>query len=505
MKFKRTLSALASAGLILGILVLPSVKAFAAVYNEVSINVDMQKQSAAIAAYKVYCRYIDSVYERDTKAASAGSDYPDWYCAEWIDDEGKLHIAIREDDKAAFSSVKKALAGCMDDVVFETMKFSYNELDSEAERLFDTLSNSGYIVSSCGVKGSKNIIQISLPQEDYDRSVEFRNMLSAQSAYPIEFLVQPMAKVQASELVAGTSLRTKNKYSWYTLSACGTYNGKTVAVTAGHCAPLNTVVQHGKTYRDIGKVIHRNFYDQASGDYEFIQITSSDFRASHRVFYSENSIQSFDGSDRERPSEGTVLKKYGGSTGLSQRVVVTDKKTSGLVDTDNGSFRICGFVQTRIENGDSLIGDSGGPYWREENGKRIYCGVHSSAIARGVTLFTPYEVLYKAGFRVLDRHVANWSNHNASYHKGYCSICEETAYEPHFAAKWNNYSASYHSGYCSICKATVYESHLNYLNPTGTKCLRCGRTGNFSGTSGFMPFPAEQQMDAAPFCGHDHN
>ncbi|MBQ4428310.1 MAG: hypothetical protein II871_00865 [Clostridia bacterium] len=42
MKLKRALSTLASAALILGILVLPSVKSFAAVYSEITVNAAVQ-------------------------------------------------------------------------------------------------------------------------------------------------------------------------------------------------------------------------------------------------------------------------------------------------------------------------------------------------------------------------------------------------------------------------------------------------------------------------------
>ena len=219
MKFKRTLSALASVALLFGILILPSVKSFAAVYNEVKVNAAMQKQAAALDADAVYNRYIDSVYERDAKAANGISDYPDWHCARWIDDDGKLHIAIREDDKEAYNSVEKAIADCKDSVILETMQYSFNELQQEAELLADKLRNSGYLVSSYNVEQTENCIKVALSEEDFDRSLDDRIALITESTYQIMFCAEPLARVQSTELVAGKGLKDSSPYSAFTLSA----------------------------------------------------------------------------------------------------------------------------------------------------------------------------------------------------------------------------------------------------------------------------------------------
>lgn len=482
MKFKRTLSALASVALLFGILILPSVKSFAAVYNEVKVNAAMQKQAAALDADAVYNRYIDSVYERDAKAANGISDYPDWHCARWIDDDGKLHIAIREDDKEAYNSVEKAIADCKDSVILETMQYSFNELQQEAELLADKLRNSGYLVSSYNVEQTENCIKVALSEEDFDRSLDDRIALITESTYQIMFCAEPLARVQSTELVAGKGLKDSSPYSAFTLSACGIYKGKQVAVTAGHCLPLDFMAFDKTTGKRIGRVVYNRFSNGCFGDFAFINIGSSDFRPSHRVHYGGGSIQTFDACGYDTPAKGTRLKKFGTTTGLSQELkVINERKDATILDSNDNPVLIKALVETRIVIGNSFAGDSGGPYWVDKDGARIYYGVHCSAAkypAEHRTLFTPYKALYAAGFRV---------------------------FSDHRVESWHNYNSSVHSAYCTLCETTVYESHMNHLNPTGTKCMRCGRTGPFNGTNGFMPFPAEHQMDTAPFCGHDHN
>lgn len=372
--------------------------------------------------------------------------YPDFYSGGYID-ENIYHVCFVNCFDDRIGKCLSILDEFGDSVVVEYRKYSFNEMQTFADSVVDKLVSMGCNVHYWAVDVQDNCINIETTEDSFLLAKRKLHLATGKSDIKVDLSIGGNTVFESSTtLIAGDIIHTTGSNSQYfSLGATGTYNGSAAFLTCAHAVSSNSNVYYDQTSSSIGTITYRQY---GNGDFA-IGSLNSNYLPSHKSHCESSTPTMWTGVVNGSLDKGAVLKKYGSSSGT---IEVTVESTNGSLMT--GSSLVRRLVRCKVEDGDySAPGDSGGPYWSEDN---KFCGVHSGADYNNYlctfVYFTPYSTIKAAGFTVYADHTGTW----------------------------RDYSTTSHSMYFSLCKKTYYESHAAHYDPVLNKCTKCGRTGNIT-------------------------
>ena len=417
------------------IVLLGSVPGAYAASDDDSIDQLIAEQENAVKANEVLMQFF---YE-----SGWITEYPDYFSSCYIEDN-ILHIKLASPTDDEMAVLEEVLADYEEAVCYEFGDYSRNELKEYADDIVKELVSQGCKVTIWNVDSVSGNIVIGVLPESVTQTEELINRGKAYSNKEDlpNVTIEASAYItnEASNVYGGSSIVVGT--AGLSAGTGGYYNGSDALVTCAHGGvTVGASVKMGST--TIGTVKKVQYSNGGYGDFSIIQLNSN-ANVSHRVGNSWRGYTDITDGTYLSPAVGTYIKKYGNQSGYAWgRVNKVDCSTIG---TNN--IPINGITEVTLTSGNSVSGDSGGPYLVGN----AFCGVHrGTATANGTTYayFTPYTYIRNAGF---------------------------TAIGSHFCSSWSDADAATHSGYCSICEETVYEAHSKYWNSTQGECVRCGRT-----------------------------
>lgn len=302
--------------------------------------------------------------------------YPSYYAGAYIEN-GVLVVNVTDD----------AVVPINDDVVvYQTVEYSYNELQEIVEKLISLdISN----VTSIGVSDRDNEIHIginenilSAQQEGLGAIKENIEAIYLEEYYdtgldedlPIECFWEEPASLSATTLQGGMAITNSSTGSGFSISICGTYYGDNVSgeravLTCGHGMTVgNTIRVSGTT---LGTVAAKNFTSGERYDWGIIKITNtSGFTSTNRVLNNSN-YTTITGISTSNPV-GTTICKYG-RNGFATGVIIYSDRAVNYTDVGY----IHGLVHVTVESqyvGNCGGGDSGGCIYRGHDFYGTYSG-----------------------------------------------------------------------------------------------------------------------------------
>ena len=348
--------------------------------GETSKNIDMKEKMTAQKDAVMVNKLLYDTFQ----LTSTGYAYPSNFAGTYIED-GILHILwteLSEQQQRFYDELFKPYNGSYN---YKIVDYSYSDLKTLCEKTCDELKNQIQISSYC-VDVRKNSAKIGVIKEDYEKAVQYSQTFNQKSNVPIYYDVQERPKTN-STLMGGTPCTTNGVP--FTIGMCGTYNGQNAAVTCGHSMTLNRTIKH------YGTTIGTTSYIQTTyGDYSII-LTNSNATLTNRVKTGSNTYIEIEGT-LDNPPVGAIVCMYGDETGYS---VYGEIEDVGLTITYDNGLTVRELNRVNWTECAAVDGDSGGPYFMEDFGCAVFCGVHSGSYPGGtVTLFTPYYFIRAAGF-----------------------------------------------------------------------------------------------------------
>ncbi len=349
----------------------------------------MKAQECAVAAHRTLISSFDWDEARNDYA------YPDNYGGDYIS-ENTLVIQLVNPTEEDYAYYTGLLEDYVDHIAFEEVDYSYNFLQSASEDTFEDLSDE-LEITGYGVRMSQNSVVL------YVKSNAMATGLSEQNTneenisklkLPRYIQIEEGENDTLSATLYGGDL-IGNGSSSFTLGACGFYGGAIAIVTCGHGGhSVGSTLYYGSgTSTPIGTVKKQNYGSGLYGDYAIATVTYSHTLSK----YVHNAagyvlINTYD----ENPAEGTVVSKYGETTGYSYGTITGTNYTAG--------YGTKGLTVVQISGSNGIdYGDSGGPwYYNDSSLGYVFCGITSGKNGDNtVAYFTPYKyILRNGGFTV---------------------------------------------------------------------------------------------------------
>lgn len=323
------------------------------------------------------------------KEKENGKLYPDYFGGMYIDDNNILVIKVTTDE--AKIKIQNILG--RDGYRIDLVKFSYNQLQEYAENFAKKNDVQGFSVDIRNNRAriytdNETLIlaKDELRTNNFNRSSKLNtiNLDIKKSSEEIPGItIEEISNVENEAGVIGGS-DIKSGIESLTVGFSGYYGSRPAIISAGHArfSVGDTVNYDGRL---LGKVIFKNFYNNAYGEFSIIEVTNPYFKISNVIRYKNGEYRRLRAVDTN-PVEGLYVSKYGKSTKDSV-VQIKDANYRDLMEKK----LIKGRVLCRIVRGDSAKGDSGGPYYHYKNNKYYALGIHNgSRIVNGVkhTSFT---------------------------------------------------------------------------------------------------------------------
>ena len=352
-----------------------------------------EQQAQALEAYTVL-RTTFTVNEDRSES------YPDDYAGAWIDGS-KLHIALTQDKRDAsyrYNELLKAY-GC---VVFETAKYSLNELDKIRFAVFEELKDDFPIVTHhVDVKANKIYLGLlEVNEKSFFASIAKSDaagkILSGKSVAEDLFVVGEEASSNLdADFVGGMALNAAYVGGpGPNLGVCGTfrYNGLIIPgfITSGHNLALSGDYQRlFLSGSQVGTVMLLQFQNYGVGDWAAVARVGTNYTESNKIYLSTsgNTIGYITGTIDDLPV-GSVVSKYGAAYGYATATVTAQNASEAF-----GNITLNGLTKAVLRQGATGNGDSGGPYFVGTTSFNFnFVGVHtgSNVSNGGVIWFTPY-------------------------------------------------------------------------------------------------------------------
>lgn len=351
-------------GLILsGILVLTTSFSVNAAESE-KVN-DISVQEDAVNAYdELMAQFVTGYSDFSEKS------YPDYYGGSYINEDGQLVVYIAENKDSVLALSEN------ENVIYESCKYSYNELLSIMDELnnYKLRRSSDAIASNFnefGLYDSENRVIVKLDDLSDESIAEFKENVCDSDAIEFEQGYGPIKKE--------VSVTAGSKISYSGGSASIGYrvkkDGVVGFVTAGHAA--NSV---GKTINYNGTAFATCQATQQGGnaDAGFCKITNSSYSPTNTLSGTSNVLS----TTISEPGVGTTINKIGMSTGHTSGTILSTNVTATF---DTGAT----ISNLTTANYSSAAGDSGGVVYSyiSSTGARLTLGIHTGASNDGVTRY----------------------------------------------------------------------------------------------------------------------
>ncbi|MCM1418955.1 MAG: S1 family peptidase [Bacteroides sp.] len=359
----------------------------------------MIRQDFALQAY-------DELYDHFEQDENNNYIYPDNYAGEYIDDDYNLVLLITDSEDSFY----KDILINYDCVRFETVDYSYSELDELREKsVTDLLTISSdpllYCASYVDIKSNTAVVEINSSHASSLNSESKKRFLTNRNPAVTYKFVDGNIEAQSTTVIGGDYLRqTASSYRCdMTAGMAGFYNGKPAIVSCGHAMENSAKISlhESSGIVDIGKVSYVQFTDNKYGDYSFI-VLDDKIQTTNEVRTNTSTKAITDGYNKPLPI-GTEIYSYGANSGLSKHKV-THLTVETNVQVTVGGIEVVrtikGLTETKITQGMTQPGDSGGPYYLYSDSQWKFCGVHSgySTDDHSRAVFTPY-MYFSGGFK----------------------------------------------------------------------------------------------------------
>lgn len=373
----------------------------AIVAKDQSNSSDYQKiikaQERAVIANELLCSSFNYLSE---------SPYPDDYAGDYISEDGILTIYLTSFENQ--SNYIDILSDYIDIVNFEHKQHSLNTLDTVAIDLAGKLQTF-FSIAGYGSDIINNYVIIDLedPRTPHNENILSPFLVADDNYYlypseneenvQIKINWDTVKTIEESTYPGGTVL---NNNSAIATMACNGYRSGTFGfVTCGHSQIIGHMMYAPIDF--VGVTSYINYPTTSNpivyGDFSFINAVSTPSNTiSPTNLYKmiNNSLYAYVGGLSISPAVGTYLYKYGFMSGASL-VQVTQQNYTDIVSLDGGATgQIKGLSVAKIMSGNSLSGDSGGPYVYQNR----FCGVHRGSVVPSpdenhYVKFTPYTYM----------------------------------------------------------------------------------------------------------------
>jgi hypothetical protein len=258
------------------------------------------------------------LYELFEFVDDVGNVYPDDFAGGWIDG-GNLHISLTEN--ADISRYKELLRD-FDCVVFETAKYSLNELNRIRRTVSDTLQKEGFSIIGHGVDEMNNKITLTYSQSDNVSEMALRSSLADTGICEKLFVLEKGGQIEfhnAPNVVGARSVlirRNGNNIGTVSIGACGEWGiGATGFITSGHGLRVRDTV-HWPTspHTEIGSVVSVQFHSGGFGDYALVVLNQTGGAILTRQFFDGSNNQNFTDANISDPPQGSIVLRNGAAT-----------------------------------------------------------------------------------------------------------------------------------------------------------------------------------------------
>lgn len=354
------------------------------------VAVVMLAQEGAVRAHRLLISSFDWNEEKNDY------DYPNHYGGDYISDNVLMIQLVNptEADYAYYTELLEDYEGHFD---FEEVDYSYNFLQAASEDTFEEL-NDELEITGYGVRMSQNSVILHVESDSLAATASAQADSSATTTgmnLPDYIQIQESSTVSTDSTLYGGDAICTSTSNWFTLGACGSYNGSVAIVTSGHDLTVGQTVYYGRqtTTTSIGTLQKVNYSNGLYGDYAIITVSSSHTLSKYiRNAAGYVLINTYD----ESPAEGTVVSRYGATSGYSTGIISDTNLTQNM-----GGVSVKGVTKVELSGSYTAQGgDSGGPYYYHDSSLGyVFCGVHSGHLNSDASIayFTPYKYILRSG------------------------------------------------------------------------------------------------------------
>ena len=331
--------------------------------------------------------------------SESGMDiFPDDYAGAWIENND-LIVGL-----TTLDSVEKydLVLGEFDCVQYVEMDYSLNELYEMRNDMYEQIKDD--IEISCSyvhVAGNNIVYEVLEPVQAAEQKLENKlNTLrsgvdsdsDASSGVDLFNIVEGSEVVNQVDVYGGSEFKDGGGSA--SVGICGTIHSKEGNdypgfITCGHGA---TVTGEGaKAYIGgslYGSTFLTMYYNNCYGDWAAVRKTSNNFTQTNKVYGpSFDTIRKITGT-KDEVAPGTLVMKYGFKGGYCTGTVTENNMTV----YDDGGIYVTGISGVSLISGESVGGDSGGPYYINNGmGGYNFVGVHKGSNKKDMLYFTPYK------------------------------------------------------------------------------------------------------------------
>lgn len=318
----------------------------------------MQKQARAIDAFEGFISNLPTDKE-------GYPIYPDNYSGSYFSTEHGYKLVVMSKDADFENNLDESLFKDYSDIViFETAKYSLNELE-DLRSYEQTLRQNGYSVYVSGLDQRNNRMFIQLDEKEYDNFLESA-LYSEIETLPIAFGKGSRPTACAS-LYGGDGLVNKTNSFSCTLGICGTYDGQDAILTCGHNNAKDDYLRYNgvATCRVSLQRYSTSSSSYSNGDFAICRRTLNTI--TNKIYDTNNNPNiSITGTHKSSDSlVGTTFYKYGAST----------QQSSGTVVLTNVQIAYEGYAKGLLmltyETNTVQEGDSGGPVYTSSSGNKM--------------------------------------------------------------------------------------------------------------------------------------
>lgn len=339
--------------------------------SKTNAELTMLNEKIAIDAYDELVERMGIVIPSDYRYPN----YPDDFGGAYYDG-GYLHICLTDNTSDA-QTYYRSLVSNPDVIVFEHVDDSYNELYNT---MMNVVTDNVDDISSAAVNVCDNVVEIGMP---VDYNGEKAKQIATKACEKNIVVVDEEKASCATKLVGGQ--RISRTGSNGTMTICGTWNGKSAILTAGHCVVTGVTYRHlSNSGTELGTGAYRKYNSNQFYDYGVITL-SGDYTLSNLVMYSSGTQAITSRQTSTSSLQGTTIWKYGSTKGFATAKIEATNAVASYAD----GTTLYGMNKASFVTGTGYKGDSGGPVYLNNVLYGIYSGDNSNPNDASYFWYTP--------------------------------------------------------------------------------------------------------------------
>jgi len=329
-----------------------------------SVTREIELEKPALEAYYAMLDSFKMQYGEDK--------YPEDYAGAFITEDNKLCISLVETSLET-CELYRNYCGNYDEVLFEQVAYSYEELEEVFDMVMDDASDASFTSAYIDVMENNVKLGINAGTATWGRRGAYEN-------YPVEIVYEQPGETEAStELYGGLAL------SGYTLGGCGTFQGEDAVVLCGHGLTEGDSIRFESNNRAFAEVVIQQYASDENYDYAVATINSgATVTLSNKVKNNAN-YTTITSESSYLPAVGSTICSYGKTGGFG---VGTVKAISSVLHDNRLGVSCYGLVRCEWNDGQAApgAGNSGGPIYTGHVFHGTYTGSNDE---NGIFWFSP--------------------------------------------------------------------------------------------------------------------